>query len=234
MKKILPDFTKAEKILWLSSITIIAVCSVISGETDPLSLTASVIGATSIIFGAKGHFFGPLLAVIFSIMYGIISYSFGYYGEMITYLGMTGPMALLSLIAWLRNPFKGKKTEVRVNTIKAQEWLILAALTVIVTIIFYYILRNLGTANLIPSTFSVTTSFAAVYLTERRSSYFSLAYAFNDAVLIILWILASLTDVSYVSVTVCFVVFLINDLYGFISWKKMEKRQKLSEQADLI
>ena len=226
MKNILPDFSKGEKLLWLSSISIIIICSLLSGEADVLSMTASLIGATSIIFAAKGHFIGPMLAVVFSVMYGIISYSFGYYGEMITYLGMTGPMALLSLISWLRNPFKGQKTEVRVNRIKAKEWLVLSAATVVVTFIFYFILKELGTSNLLPSTFSVTTSFAAVYLTDRRSAYFSLAYAFNDLVLIILWILASLTDISYVSVTVCFVVFLINDIYGFISWKKMEKRQQ--------
>lgn len=32
--------------------------------------------------------------VLFSLLYGIISYAFAYYGEMITYLGMTMPMAV--------------------------------------------------------------------------------------------------------------------------------------------
>ena len=73
-----------------------------------------------------------------------------------------------------------------------------------------------------------TTSFLAVYLTFRRSPYFALAYAMNDVVLIVLWILASITDISYLSVVICFVVFFVNDMYGFISWKRMEKRQKLN------
>lgn len=59
-----------------------------------LTLTASVIGATSLIFNAKGNPFGQVLMIVFSILYGIISYSCSYYGEMITYLGMTAPMAL--------------------------------------------------------------------------------------------------------------------------------------------
>ncbi len=42
--------------------------------------------------------------IIFSLLYGIISYTFSYYGEMITYLGMTMPMAVFALISWLRNP----------------------------------------------------------------------------------------------------------------------------------
>ena len=75
-------------------------------------------------------------------------------------------------------------------------------------------------------TVSVTMSFAAVYLTFRRSAYYALAYAANDIILIALWVLASKTDASYISVMICFVMFLANDLYGFVSWRRMEKRQK--------
>ena len=71
----------------------------------------------------------------------------------------------------------------------------------------------------------MTTSFLAVYLTFRRSPYFALAYASNDVVLIILWTLAAMADVTYLSVLICFVMFLVNDLYGFVNWKRMQKRQ---------
>jgi len=79
----------------------------------------------------------------------------------------------------------------------------------------------------IPSTLSVTTSFIAVYLTFRRSPYFALAYAANDVVLMVLWTLATIENITYISVLICFVVFLVNDLYGFISWRKMEQRQRI-------
>lgn len=191
-----------------------------------LTLSASLIGVTSLIFNAKGNPFGQLLMVIFSILYGIISYSFAYFGEMITYLGMTGPMALFALISWLRNPFKGNKSEVAVNQTSKKEAAFMIILTAAVTAIFYFILEYFNTANLLFSTVSVTTSFVAVYLTFRRSAYFALWYAANDIVLIILWSLAAATDISYLSVIICFVVFLFNDLYGFISWKRMSERQK--------
>jgi nicotinamide mononucleotide transporter PnuC len=97
--------------------------------------------------------------------------------------------------------------------------------TVIVTVLFYFILSFFNTANIVPGTLSVTTSFIAVYLTFRRSPYFALAYAANDIVLILLWTLASAEDTKYISVTVCFTVFLVNDLYGFYNWLKMKKRQ---------
>ena len=105
---------------------------------------------------------------------------------------------------------------------------IMLAMTVLVTVIFYFILDYFETANIVPSTLSVTTSFVAVYLTFRRSPYFALAYAANDIILIILWILASIYDAKYVSVVVCFTAFLVNDIYGFISWQKIKTRQNKS------
>ena len=135
-------------------------------------------------------------------------------------------MAVFALTAWLRNPYNGNKAEVQVNNIGKREVIFMWIATILVTILFYFILDRFDTANMIPSTISVTTSFLAVYLTFRRSPYFALAYASNDMVLIVLWVLASLQDIRYVSVVVCFVAFLFNDIYGFVSWRKMEQRQR--------
>ena len=159
------------------------------------------------------------------MLYGIISYSFAYYGEMITYMGMSAPMAVLAFISWVRNPYNGNRSEVKVNRIKRGEIVFMLILTALVTVAFYFILDRFGTANLVPSTISVTTSFIAVYFTFRRSEFYALAYAANDLILIVLWVMAAISDISYLSVIICFAMFLINDLYGFISWRKMGKRQ---------
>lgn len=219
-------FTKGEIVLWCISVTLIAVSFFIFDRENYLTLLASLIGVTSLIFNAKGNPFGQFLMVIFSILYGIISYTFAYYGEMVTYLGMTAPMAVFALISWLKNPYNGNRAEVKVNRLTGKESLFMMLLTIIVTLIFYYILAAFRTTNLIPSTLSVTTSFLAVYLTFRRSAFYAIAYAANDVVLIILWILATISDISYLSVVICFVMFLVNDIYGFINWSNMQKRQE--------
>lgn len=219
-------FTKCELTLWLTSVLIIILSFCIYDRTYYLTLCASLIGVTSLIFNAKGNPFGQFLMIVFSLMYGVISYTFAYYGEMITYIGMTMPMALLALISWLKNPYNGNKAEVEVNALKKEELLWMCIATLIVTVVFYFVLEFFNTTNLIASTLSVTTSFIAVYLTFRRSPYFALAYAANDIVLILLWILASIYDARYVSVTVCFITFLVNDIYGFINWQRMKKKQQ--------
>ena len=218
-------FTRTERALWIGSVLFISATFLIFDRENYMTLTASLIGATSLILCAKGNPIGQALIIVFAVLYGIISYSFAYYGEMITYLCMTAPMAVVALIAWLRNPYKGNRAEVKVNSITGREVVFMLLLTAAVTVLFYFILEHFGTANLLPSTLSVTTSFIAVYLTFRRSPFYALTYAFNDAVLIILWILASLEDISYLSVTVCFTAFLANDIYGFVNWLRMQKRQ---------
>ncbi len=229
MKKATAYFTKTELALWLGSILLIVTAFCLFDRESYLTLFASLIGVTSLIFAAKGNPISQVLMIVFSILYGVISYSFAYYGEMITYLGMTLPMSVVALVAWLRHPYEGKKSEVKVNRIGKKDMVWAVLLTVAVTIAFYFILEMFHTANLSPSTVSVTTSFLAVFLTFRRSPYYALAYAANDIVLIVLWVLASMEDVHYVSVVVCFVVFFVNDMYGFVSWRRMAKRQGIEQ-----
>ncbi len=219
-------FSRKEVILWVSSVILILTSFCLFDRESYLTLFASLIGVTSLIFNAKGNPFGQLLMVLFSLIYGIISFAFAYYGEMITYLGMTMPMSILALVSWMRNPYNGSKAEVRVNRINTREYIFVWLATLIITIGFYFILASLHTPNILPSTISVTTSFLAVYLSFRRSPYFALAYAANDIILIILWVLASITEVRYISVVVCFTAFFVNDLYGFVNWRRMEKSQR--------
>lgn len=222
-------FSREERVLWLSSVCAIVISFAVFDRENYITLAASLVGVTSLLFNAKGNPIGQLLTVVFSILYGIISWSFAYYGEMITYLGMTMPIAVLALISWLRNPFGGNRAEVTVNRISRLEGILMWVINAGVTVLFFFILRAFNTANLIPSTISVTTSFAAAYLTARRCPTYAIAYAANDVVLIILWTLASMENTAYVSVIVCFAAFLANDIYGYVNWRRIEKRQSAAE-----
>ena len=222
-------FTKAELALWICSVALIVIAFCIWDRVNFLTLAASLIGVTSLIFCAKGNPVGQVLIIVFAVLYGIISWMVAYYGEMITYLGMTAPMAVYALIVWLKHPFAGKRSEVKVNRLRAREYFIMALIAAAVTVVFYFILEAFHTANLIPGTISVTTSFVAVYLTARRSPFYALAYAANDVVLIVLWSMAAAADPSCLSVVICFCVFLVNDLYGFVNWMRMQRRQAHAE-----
>ena len=212
--------------LWFFSVVSIVASFFIFGATGYISLAASVVGVSALIFFAKGNPIGQILIIIFAILYAIISYDLSYYGEMITYLGMSAPMAVMALISWLKNPYEKGRAEVKIERIRPFDVLLICVLSLAVTVLFYFILKVLGTASLIVSTVSVATSFFAVCLSYKRSPYYAIAYVANDVVLMILWIIASLENTSHVSVVVCFTVFLINDTYSFICWIKMRRMQE--------
>lgn len=216
--------TAFEWVLWLGSAAMITVSYLFAGEYDVLTLIASLIGVTALIFTAKGNVLGPVILIFFSLFYGYISFTQQYYGEIFTYVGMSAPVSAVSVITWLKNPYSS--SEVKVSKVSLKKMVLLLFSTVLVTVLFYFILKWCGTASLIVSTVSVATSFLASILTVLRSPLYAAAYALNDIVLIVLWVIASLYDVSYVPMVVCFAVFLINDLYGLKNWLKMQKKQE--------
>lgn len=225
-KNPLKDLTVLEWAIWLVSVAMILISQFIFGAGDALSAAASILGVTALIFVAKGYVIGQLLTVVFALFYGTISFFFRYYGEMVTTLGMSAPMAVIAVVSWLRHPYRDS-SEVEVSRPGRKQVGILLALGVFVTIAFYFILKALGNANLIVSTVSIFTSFLAAGLSFLRSPFYALAYTANDVVLITLWGLAIPTDQSALSMVICFAAFLLNDLYGFFNWRRMQKRQTL-------
>jgi nicotinamide mononucleotide transporter PnuC len=223
LKRINLYFTTFEKLLWLFSVAITIAVFLAFKNTNYVTLASCITGVTSLIFCAKGNPVGMALMIIFATFYGIISFVCRYYGEVITYVGMSMPMSVLSLISWLKN--RHTKTEVKVKDVTKKDLYILIVATIVVTVSFFFILKALNTANLLVSTLSISTSFIAVYFTYKRSPYFALAYAVNDIVLIVLWTVQSFISITYVSVAVCFTIFLVNDLYSYFNWLKMRKRQ---------
>lgn len=217
-----------EWILWGLSVLAVVVSNIISG-IEILPLISSLIGVSALIFVSKGDVWGQFLFIFFSILYAVISYKTRYYGEMITFLGMSLPASVAASVSWIKNPYK--EGEVKIRKLKKKELYFIAAVTFMLTVAFYFILKYLGTASLNISTFSVVTSSFACLLLIYRSPYYAVAYSVNDIVLIILWTIASLSDSSYISVVICFATFFANDLYGFISWisrRKIQNGQKNS------
>lgn len=217
----LKELTRREWVLWLGSLAAVLAANLLAGDVDLLTLAATFVGITSLIFAAKGNVWAQILMILFSVLYGVISWRFCYWGEMITYLGMTLPMAVWSTVTWLRNPAENGH-EVAIQRLTGRHVLWLVIFSAAVTAAFYGVLRALDTPNLLFSTVSVATSFLAASLTMLRSSYYALGYASNDVVLIVLWLLAAMEDPAYLPVVVNFAIFLLNDLYGFFSWKKRE------------
>ena len=218
-------FSKKDYLLWTGSMILILLANLLAGRMSVLSLATPVVGITAVILQGKGDVWGQILIVFFAVLYGIISWQFRYWGELATYLGMSAPIGVMAVVSWMKNPYGKDHSEVAISLLSARQKGQMWVLTALVTAVFYFLLKALDTPNLIPSTVSVATSFLASYLTWRRNSWYAAAYAANDLVLIVLWVLASLTDPVYVPVVANFAVFFLNDALAFCRWKRREVRQ---------
>lgn len=218
--------SKTELAIWLISSIAIIISYLLPESTSWPNLIDALIGVTALIFIAKGNVFGQFLMVTFCIIYAFIALSFHYYGEMIIYFCMHIPICTVSIVTWLKNPNGDKKSEVKIAPLTVKKIAVMLVLGAVITTAFYFILKALGTANLIPSTISVLTSFMALYLQAARSPMFAAVFLANDLVLIIMWIAAAMTDASYLPMVICFSAFLLNDGYGFFNWTRMKKRQE--------
>jgi nicotinamide mononucleotide transporter PnuC len=232
MKKIFKYFSLFEWLLWVGSIITVVVFFIVLQNKERLYLVTTITGVTSLIFLAKGNAVGLILSTIFSIFYVIVAITFRYYSEVITYAFMTLPISVISFIQWIKNPFKGNKSEVEIAVLKKETYFYIIVAGATISMFFYFILVWFNTPNLIFSVVSIFTSFVAAYLSLKRSPFYALAYALNDIILIVLWILATIDDLSYLAIVICFVSFLINDLYGFYNWNKMLKRQAKEKTHD--
>ena len=103
MKNPLKSITKKEWGILIFSILIIGISNLVTQNVNMLMLLTAWIGVISLVLAAKGNVWAQILMVVFSILYAVISWTFRYWGEMITYLGMTLPMAVCSTITWLKN-----------------------------------------------------------------------------------------------------------------------------------
>lgn len=230
LESLIPHFSALEKLIWAFSVAGVTVLFLIVPEKNPLTLIATLFGVSALIFTAKGNVIGKFLSIIFAVFYAVVSLSFRYYGEAMTYLFMSLPADLFSAIVWLKNPSKSGKSEVRMTHLTPKKSGFALLITSVVTFVFYFILKALNTANLGISTLSVATSMIAAVFTAMRVPYYAVGYAANDIVLIALWILASVKNPVYVPMIFNFTIFLINDMYGFFNWKKLRFIQDSKEE----
>ena len=141
--KYLRYFSPFEYILWGGSVLAVVLSFVLCKNHDYLNLAGSLLGATMLIFTSKGNVIGQFMAVVFAVFYGYVSFRMQYYGELITYVGMSAPMAVAAIVSWLRHPHNGKRTEVKIGKLKLWEYPIILVLTAAVTAAFYFILTAL-------------------------------------------------------------------------------------------
>lgn len=223
VKKIFGKWNIAESIFYVFGLALIITMSIVF-KASWISAIAGIFGLSCVLFAAKGKVICVFLTWGMIVFYSLLSYQNKYYGEVFINLCLMFPMTVIQLVAWIKN--LGKDHVVKVNTITKKEVLIVGLVACVAFVTFYFILRALNTSQLIISTISIVTSVLATYFQSRRSKYGFLAFLFNDVVLCVLWLFATLDDTKNVAMLTAVALYVVSDIYGFISWGVLQKRQQ--------
>ena len=229
IEKIFGKWHIAESIFYIAGLALIITMSVIF-KASWIPAVTGLFGLTCVLFTAKGKVIGILFTWGMIVFYSILSFKNKYYGEVFINIFMMFPMTVISLVEWIKH--LGKDYVVKVNSITKKELIIVSIVAALAFVVFYFALKALGTSQLIFSTISIVTSVLATYFQSRRSKYGFLSFLFNDAVLCVLWALATVEDIKNVSMLTAVALYVICDIYGFISWSVMQKRQQSANEQN--
>ncbi len=221
-----------ERIFPIVALLIVTVSFIISPEKNWLSFVSAFIGVFAFFCVAKGLVIAPFLSIIQSIFYVIISYYQSYYGELI--LGaLYILLSFVTIFTWLKNRNKKDKDFVQVNKIKPLEFVVIIVVGAGVGVGCYFMLRALNTNELLTSTFSMVASLISSYLVLRRSSYYSVGYIINDVIVVILWSFTiKSVGLAFLPTILGYAIYFVNDIYGLVNWKIMEKRQDMESKLE--
>lgn len=173
----------------------------------------------------KGKVECYLVGFVSIFFYGIVSYSQGYYGELLITALLTFPIMIIGIRDWLKHQDK-ENDVVIINTLSKKEIAISLLSQVPLYWFYYFILKMFNTDLLVISSLSVVTSVLASYFEARRSELSLFCYIANDLVIITLWLIPIINgNTELIPVLVGPLLLLVNDIYGSFNWRKMKQEQ---------
>jgi nicotinamide mononucleotide transporter PnuC len=179
----------------------------------------------SVIFLAKGWVVAPIVGIVYSVLYAILAAYSRFYGEVIVLVVLI-PINVATIISWLKNKDKSKESQVIVNKISKKEYLYLLLATGVLSVAMYYLLLILNTSEVMVSTIALLATLIATYLSYRRSAYYAVAYLIADGIRVGLWCISLFQGESmHLPTMLCFVMFIVSDIYGLIHWDREKNRQ---------
>jgi nicotinamide mononucleotide transporter len=218
MKEYFKDWTTFEK-CWLFIFTLINIYLFFSWDDTVIGLTASLTGMACVILVAKGKVSNYYFGIINVILYSYIAYKSKYYGEVSLNLLYFLPMQFVGIYYWMTNK-KGKSVAIhKLSSLAKVSWMSASC----VGVVFYWLfLRAIGGNLPFADSISTVLSVFAMILMVRRVSEQWLLWIAVDIVSIYLWLSVFLKEGNDVSMLVMWSAYLVNAIYGYYNWKKME------------
>jgi len=225
MKKYFKDWNTFEK-LWLGVFTLINIYLFFAWHDTLIGLVASLTGMLCVVLTAKGKISSFYVGLINILTYSYVAYGSKYYGDVMLNMLYFLPMTFVGIYYWKKNTKKEKEGEkLLINHLSWKNKFIWLVISLIIVVDYGFLLNWLG--GTLPFVDSVTTVFsivATIMLTKRLTDQW-MYWILVDIWSIVMWAFIFLRDGNEVSMLVMWSAFLVNAVYGYYNWRKMEREQ---------
>ncbi len=224
-KSILNDWTLFEKVwLFISTITMIGLSIV--WKDSPIALISGVTGIIGVVLCAKGKISTYFYATINVALYAWICFQNGLYGEVMLNAFYFIPMNIVGFMLW--NKKKDDDGNVEAKALTKKQLIILSVGLFVAIVLYYQLLKSLGGNLQLIDSITTVTSVMALLLQVLRYKEQWLIWILVNLVSIVMWVMLLNTSEGSISMIVMWAAYLINSIYGYINWNKLNKKSELS------
>lgn len=224
----LKGWTNFEKV-WISVFTLINFYLFFAWEDSLIGLVSSLTGMICVILVAKGKISNYYFGIVQTATYAYISYTYGLYGEAMLNGLFYLPIQFIGIYLWNKNKSLNsvKGEDVVVKKLSGKGWITLIVVSVVSSIIYAKLLQLIGSQQVRIDSVAVVLSIIAQILMLKRFAEQWIMWIIVNVLSIALWIITLVnTNGNDWSMLVMWSAFLVNSIYGYINWVKMNKKQE--------
>jgi len=220
------DWNWFEKI-WLLAFTAVNIWLFFAWHDTWIGLTASISGMICVVLVAKGKISNYYFGFINIAAYAYIAYQNKYYGDFMLNAYFYFPMQFVGLYFWIKNKNKAKTNDdVAVEVLNLNEKIFWLLVSIVATIDYGIYLDYIGgTLPFVDSTTTVLSIVATILMTRRVTEQW-LLWIVVDVISIYMWVYRIFQGGTDISMIVMWTAFLVNAIYGYCNWRKLEKGAK--------
>lgn len=219
----LTQWTLFEK-AWLVTFTVVNLYLFWAWQDSWIGLTASLTGMLCVVLTAKARISSFYFGLINIFAYSYVAYQSRYYGDVMLNTLYFLPMTFVGIYYWRKNLQKGA-SEVIVRSlswIHRIQWFGASIITLTLYGALLYVIK--GTLPFIDSATTVFSIIATIMLNKRLVEQW-FYWIMVDVLAIVMWTYIFVTSGGDISMLVMWSAFLVNAVYGYYNWKRMEAKQ---------
>ena len=226
--------------LWFSFFSIAGILCLIFIRPFDLQLVFGVVSFFLYMFSsnltANGNKFGMLIALISSVLYCINCFFFKVYGEILINLLVYWPIYVFSFVSFKKNTNEQNKNDefLEVKKLSILKIILLFLLLAVGTVALYFLFTFIGSAFALVNAVSIVSFLISMIIRMFRYIEFWWFDFIGNFFNVILWVLASTTDLSSLPMVLSTVSCIFNGVYGYIIWKKLYKKSQVSKGVLLV